>query len=136
MPELPGDVRTLLEGANIAHLATLLPDGSPHSVAVWVGTRGDDVVFFTQERSRKARNLRADPRVAISVVDSANPYATAWLRGRVVETLEGDAALEAIDELAYKYTGEPFPMRSGTLYLIEAERAGSMTLPFRPVPQR
>jgi hypothetical protein len=36
-----------------------------------------------------------------------------------------------IDRLAEKYTGRPFPMRSGVVYLVEAERAGSMTLPFR-----
>jgi PPOX class probable F420-dependent enzyme len=134
MPELPAEVRNLLEGPNVAHLATLLPDGAPHSVAVWIGTRDDHVIFFTQEHSRKARNLQADPRVAISLVDRENPYATGWVRGRVVETLGGEAALELIDGLALKYTGEPFPMRSGTVFVIEAERAGSMTLPFRPVP--
>jgi PPOX class probable F420-dependent enzyme len=129
------EVRGLLAGPNIAHIATLLPDGSPHSVAVWAGLEGDRAYFFTQERSRKARNLRSDPRVAISMVDRNNPYATGWLRGRVVETLEGEEALRLIDALAMKYTGRPFPMRSGTVYLIEAERAGSMTLPFQPVPE-
>jgi hypothetical protein len=53
----------------------------------------------------------------------------------VVETLEGEEALKLIDELAVKYTGKPFPMRSGIVYLIEAERDGSMTLPFQPVPE-
>ena len=134
MPALPDEVRSLLEGANFAHLATLLPDGAPHSVPVWIGTRGDHVVFFTQAGSRKARNLRADPRVAISLVNRENPYATGWLRGRVVKTIGGDEALAIIDGLALKYTGKPFPMRSGTVFVIEAERAGSMTLPFSPAP--
>ena len=89
-------------------------------------------MFFTQDGSRKARNLRADPRVAISIVNRENPYATGWLRGRVVKTIGGDEALEIIDGLALKYTGKPFPMRSGTVFVIEAERAGSMTLPFSP----
>jgi PPOX class probable F420-dependent enzyme len=133
MPELGDDVRTLLAGANIAHVATLLPDGAPHSVAVWAGLTGDgEPYFFTQDRSRKARNVRADPRVAISVVDRANPYFTGWLRGRVARTVEGEAALALIDELAVKYTGEPFPMRSGTVFVIEPARSGSMKLPFRP----
>ncbi len=134
MPELPDEVRGLLAGPNIAHLATLLPDGSPHSVAVWAGLEGDHPVFFTQERSRKARNLRTDPRLAISLVDRSNPYATGWLRGRVGSTLDGEAALEVIDRLSVKYTGEPFPMRSGTVFVIDVEHAGAMTLPFRPVP--
>ena len=131
MSALPDDVRERFAAANFAHLATLLPDGSPHSVAVWAEVEGDRVFFFTQPGSRKARNLGRDGRVALSVVDRANPYRTAHVRGRVAETVEGDEALALIDRLARKYTGEPFPMRSGTVYLVEVERAGSMTLPFR-----
>lgn len=128
---LPDEVRALFAAANFAHLATLLPDGSPHSVAVWADVEGDRVFFFTQPASRKARNLARDGRVALSVVDRQNPYRTAHVRGRVAGTVEGEAALALIDRLAHKYTGEPFPMRSGTVYLVEVERAGSMTLPFR-----
>jgi PPOX class probable F420-dependent enzyme len=134
MAPLPEQLRALLAGPNIAHLATLLPDGSPHSVAVWAGVDGERAYFFTQEGSRKARNIAADPRLAISLVAHDNPYATAWLRGRVVETLHGEEALAKIDALALKYTGQPFPMRSGTVFLIEADRAGSLTLPFQPLP--
>jgi PPOX class probable F420-dependent enzyme len=129
---LPDDVRALLAGPNFAHLATLLPDGSPHSVAVWADVEGDRLFFFTQPGSRKARNLARDGRVAVSVVDRENPYRTAHVRGRVAETVEGEPALELIDRLADKYTGAPFPMRSGTVYLVELDRAGSMTLPFTP----
>jgi PPOX class probable F420-dependent enzyme len=134
MAALPEELRTLLEGPNIAHIATLLPDGSPHSVAVWAGLTDGRAYFFTQEHSRKARNLREDPRVAVSIVAHDNPYATGWLRGRVVESVEGDDALVLIDELALKYTGEPFPMRQGTVYVIEATKTGALTLPFRPHP--
>src|ERR1700749_2103956 len=119
MSGIPDDVRALLEARNFGHLATVLPDGSPHSVAIWIGTEGDRVVFFTQPTSRKARNLASDPRVALSVVDRENPYRTIWLRGRVVETRTGEAALTTIDALSERYTGQPFPMRSGTVYLME-----------------
>ena len=97
-PPLPDEVRELFAGPNFGHLATVRRDGSPHTVAVWVGVEGGHVYFFTQPGSRKARNLARDPRVAISVVD-----------GR---------------------TGEPFPMRSGVVYLIEVEQAGHRVLPF------
>jgi PPOX class probable F420-dependent enzyme len=130
MAEIPEEVRTLLEGRNFAHLATLLPDGSPTSVPVWVGTEGDRVTIFTQERSQKARNLRRDPRLALSLVDRANPYRTGWLRGRVVETRTGEAALEVADAISERYTGQPFPMRSGIVLVVEPERTGAMTLPF------
>ena len=130
MAPLPDDVRELLERRNFAHVATVLPDGSPHTVAVWIGVEGDHVVFFTQPGSRKARNLARDPRVAISIVDLENPYRGADVRGRVAGTVEGEEALEIIDRLARKYTGEPFPMRSGVVFLIEPERAGYRVLPF------
>ena len=130
MAEIPADDRALLEGRNFAHIATLQPDGSPASVPVWAGIEGENVVFFTQDRSQKARNLRRDPRVAISIVDRENPYRTAWLRGRVVGLIEGEEALPTIDALSTRYTGQPFPMRSGTVFVIEADRAATMTLPF------
>ena len=125
-------VRELLVGRNFAHLATLMADGSPHSVVVWVAlVEGDRVAFFTQPGSLKARNVARDPRVALSIVDHERPYRTARLRGRVVATREGDAALEVMDAMARRYTGADFPMRSGVLYEIEVEKAGFTELPFR-----
>jgi PPOX class probable F420-dependent enzyme len=134
MADLPTDVRELFEGANYAHLATLMPDGSPQSVPVWTGIEGGRVVFFTQPASQKARNVDRDPRVAISITDRDNPYRTGRVRGRVVSTREGDAALEVMDRLSNKYTGRPFPMRSGVLYEIEPDKAGFMELPFEHRP--
>ena len=80
------------------------------------------------------RNLAADPRVAVSVVDRANPYAMAQVRGRVAETLHDDEALAVIDRISHDYTGAPFPMRSGIVFLVDVEREWSMTLPFRDTP--
>jgi PPOX class probable F420-dependent enzyme len=131
---LPPEIRDLFERANFVHVSTLLPSGAPHSVPVWVGLEGEHLCFFTQPESRKARNVERDPRVAMSVVDRENPYRMAQVRGRVAERLEGDAALEVIDRLARRYTGSPFPMRSGIVFLIEPERVQSMELPFRHSP--
>jgi hypothetical protein len=64
---LDPDVRRVLDGTSIAHLATVLPDGSPHSTPVYVGTQGDRIIFFTGPGMRKARNLRRDPRLALSI---------------------------------------------------------------------
>ena len=135
MIALPDDVRELFEGPNYAHLATVLPNGAPHSVPVWTNVEGDHVVFFTQPESRKARNVERDPRVAFSITDHAQPYRMAQVRGRVVETLHGDAALEVMDRMAIKYTGQPFPMRRGIAFLVEPERVQQMTLPFSHAPQ-
>ena len=132
MAELSDAVRGLFEGENYAHVATVLPDGAPHSVPVWTGMVGDRIAFFTQPTSRKARNLDRDPRVAISIMDAGNPYHMAQVRGRVAEVVEGDEALAIMDRLARQYTGEDFPMRSGVAFLIEPEHEFEMKLPFRP----
>jgi PPOX class probable F420-dependent enzyme len=92
---LQPEVRRLLEGTAVAHLATVLPDGSPHCVPVFVGAEGDRVVIFTGPESRKARNLRRDPRVALSLAPPDNPFSPVIVRGRVTEWLDGDAAWEA-----------------------------------------
>ena len=106
---LEPQVRELFEGANFAHLATTLPDGGPHTVPIWADVEDGRIVFFTQESSRKARNIARDPRVAISICDLENPYRSAWVRGRIVATREGDAALEVIDRLSHKYQGKDYP---------------------------
>ena len=119
------------DGRNFMHLATVLPDGAPHSIPVWAILEGGRIAFFTQSRSRKARNLAKDPRVALSVVEEDNPYRNAQIRGRVVEVIEGPEALEVIDRISLHYIGEPFPMRSGTVFWIEPETAHFTELPFR-----
>jgi PPOX class probable F420-dependent enzyme len=82
---LSNEIRALLDGPNFAHLATLMPDGSPQSVPVWVGREGDRILICTGEGSMKAKNTLRDPRVALSIVGFHDPYQEAQLRGRVVE---------------------------------------------------
>jgi PPOX class probable F420-dependent enzyme len=101
-------VRRVLDGTSIAHLASVLPDGAPHSVPVWIGTEGDHIVILTGPGSRKARNLRRDPRIALSLTPADNPFEPVLVRGRVVEWLEGDAAWTVIDRISTKYIGAPY----------------------------
>jgi PPOX class probable F420-dependent enzyme len=125
--ELPDDVRALVEGANYAHVATLLPDGSPHSVPVWIGLEGDRVAFLTGPGSRKARNLERDPRVAFSITDRDQPFSMAGIRGRVVDRLEDDAAFVVIDRLSQQYIGQSYPERTDrVVYLVEPEHAWAL----------
>jgi PPOX class probable F420-dependent enzyme len=124
---LPENVRALIEAPNIAHVATVLPDGAPHSVPVWIGSEGDRLAFLTSPNSRKARNLAREPRVAISITDRGNPHTMAQIRGRVTERLEGDAAWVIIDRLSHKYIGQPYPLRTDrVVFLVQAERAWGM----------
>lgn len=117
------DVRRAFDGTSLAHLATVLPDGSPHSVPLWAGTHGDHIVFLTGPRSRKARNLRRDPRVALSLTPADNPFEPVIVRGRVVRWLEGDAAWEIIDQISAKYIGRPYSRtEERVVAVVEPER--------------
>ncbi len=128
MTELPEAVRTLLDGPNFAHIATVLPDGGPHSVPVWIGLEGGRIAFLTGPGSRKARNLDRDPRVAISITAHDNPFTMAVIRGRVAERIDGDEAWAIIDRISHKYTGQPYPLRTGrVVFLIDHEHAKAHT---------
>lgn len=137
MPQpLSQEIKQLLDRANFAHLATVMPDGSPQSVPVWVGRDGDRILVCTGEGSLKARNTRRDPRVALSIVDFHDPYMEAQIRGRVVER-RPDPDLAIMDPVSHKYTGKPFPFRdpAGRVALvIEVEKARYVKLPFEHTP--
>jgi PPOX class probable F420-dependent enzyme len=128
MTKLPAEVEHLIDGVNYAHIATLLPDGAPHAVPVWVGREGDRIVVLTSPGSRKARNIDRDPRVALSLVDHSQPVVMATIRGRVTECLTGEAAWTIIDRLSVKYTGQPYPLRTDrVVYLIEPDKAQAIS---------
>jgi len=134
--ELSNDIRSLLDRPNFAHLATLMSDGSPQSVPVWIGREDDRVLICTGEGSLKARNTLRDPRVALSVVDFHNPYEEVQLRGRVVER-RPDRDFHYMDVISKKYTGKPFPFRNpeGRVALvIEFDKAKYSKLPFEHTP--
>jgi PPOX class probable F420-dependent enzyme len=109
MTVLNDEARALFAGPNIAHIATLLPDGGPHSVPVMIDIEGEYLAFYTSPRSRKARNLVVDDRIAISVTDRENLVRSALVRGRVVKRVGGDAGWQIVDRIFAKYTGGPYP---------------------------
>ena len=137
MPQpLSSEIKQLLDRPNFAHLATLMPDGSPQSVPVWVGRESDRILVCTGESSLKAKNTGRDPRVALSIVDFHDPNVEAQLRGRVVER-RPDEAFTLMDPISRKYTGQPFPFRrpEGRVALvIEIEKARFAKLPFQHTP--
>lgn len=120
---LEPDVRRILDTTVVVHLATVSPDGAPHSVPLWVTTRGDQILFLTGPESRKARNLRRDPRVALSLTPADNPFLPVVIRGRVVEWIDGDAAWAVADEIAMKYIGQAYSREQPRVIgVIEPER--------------
>ena len=69
----------------------------------------DKVVFNTAAGRAKHRNMEADPRVTVLLLDPANGYRYAELRGTVTMTEEGGD--QGIDDLSQKYLGKPYPFR-------------------------
>lgn len=114
-----------------AHLATLMPDGSPQVTPVWVDFDGRHLMINTAEKRQKDRNLQRDGRVALSLIDPDNAYRYLEVRGRVVErTTQGADA--SIDALARKYLGtDSYPWRQPgevrVIYKIEPEHTTSNT---------
>lgn len=134
---LSDDVKQLVSGANFAHLASLMSDGSPQVAPVWVDLERDTILICTGEGSLKAKNTRRDARVALSVIAMDNPYREAQIRGRVVER-RPDADFRIMDRISHKYTGKPFPFRDKpaqrVVLVIAVERARYTALPFVHAP--
>jgi len=123
--------RDLLETKKaFAHVATLGSDGAPQVTPVWVDFDGTNVLFNTAKGRVKVRNLREDPRVALSIQDPENPYRYVQIRGRIVESTEKGADAH-IDKLAKKYLGkDTYPFRQPgevrIIYKIRPERVQGM----------
>ncbi len=114
MVELTEKAKTFLSKPNFGALATLNPSGAPQVSAMWVHLDDEGhVIVNTAVGRRKDQNMRADPRVSVTVTDTANPYDKVSIQGRVVRFIEGDEAEGMIDFLSEKYTGQtPYPWRS------------------------
>jgi PPOX class probable F420-dependent enzyme len=128
--QIPTKFLDLFEKRAFAHLATLMPDGRPQVTPVWCELEGGRVVVNSAKGRQKDRNLRRDPRVALSLQDPENPYRYLEVRGRVTEITEQGADAH-IDKLAKKYMGvERYPNRKAgevrVIYRIEPEHFTSM----------
>ncbi len=112
MAELTDSARKKIDAPNLAFLATVMDDGSPQVTPVWIGLENGYITFNTAAGRRKEKNMRRDPRVAISVADRDDFYDRVEIRGRVVELIEGEEAERQIDDLARKYLGrDQYPWR-------------------------
>jgi PPOX class probable F420-dependent enzyme len=107
----------LLDGKNYAVLATVNPDGSPQTSAMWVGRDGGDLLFSTVEGRVKHRNMLRDPRISVTVLDSSDPENYVELRGRV--SMTPDIGREVDTGLSWKYDGQdPGEDRPGAVRVV------------------
>lgn len=131
MAELSEHAQELLRNPNLGFLATVDPSGWPQVTPVWVDVQDGRILVNTAIGRIKDRNVRGDPRVAISIAASNNPWDKIDVRGRIVDIVEGDEAERHIDRLAQKYIGqETYPFRAPgerrVKLVIEPERVHEM----------
>ena len=107
MIAIPESVRALVAEGHLAHLVTVNADGSPQVSVVWMGLDGDELVSGHLDERVKVRNLRRDPRAAVSmeskVVEPSGlqRHLVAQCTGRVAE----GGAPELLQALAHVYLG-------------------------------
>ena len=107
---VPPEVDELLSRPNPAVVATLRPDGSPHSVPTWYDWEDGRVLLNMEDTRLRLGYMRRDPRVALTVLADDGWYRHVSLLGRIV-SIEDDEDLADIDRLAVRYTGQPFRTR-------------------------
>ena len=109
--KVPEKFSDLFQKKAFANLATIMPDGSAQVTPVWVDYDGQYVRVNTARGRQKDKNMKHDPRVALSIVDPDNPYRYLEVRGRVADSTEKGAD-EHIDSLSQKYLGKAvYPFR-------------------------
>ena len=133
---LSDEVKELVERPNFAHLATIMPDGSPHSAPVWIGREGSLLFICTEGSSLKGKNTLREPRISLSLVDFVDPYTEVQIRGRVIER-RPDHQLKYYDAVSLKYIGKPWPYRDEKepiVLVIEVTKARYSKQPFEHTP--
>ncbi|MGW6335215.1 PPOX class F420-dependent oxidoreductase [Nocardia rhamnosiphila] len=129
--ELPAEARRLLDGRNFATVATIDPDGRPQTSVVWMDREGDTVLFSSTTTRRKVRNLARDPRIALTVLDAANPYRSVDIQGTAELIEDPDKSLPS--RLSRKYLGEQPPPEPDTIHRfivrVTPERVTGFSMP-------
>jgi PPOX class probable F420-dependent enzyme len=127
---IPQGFQDLLTKKAFAHLATIMPDGSPQVTPVWFDFDGGHVRVNSAKGRLKDRNMRRNGQVALAIQDPDNPYRYLAVRGRVEGITEAGADAH-IDSLAKKYLGQDrYPHRQPgevrVIYRIRPERVSTM----------
>lgn len=127
---IPESHKDLLESTALAAVATVGPGGAPQVNPVWFGWDGALLSFSQTTVRQKLRNLHKDERIALSIVDPANPYRYLEIRGKVVEFIP-DPEKAFIDAMSQKYLGlEKYPWGTAeeqrVIVVVEPERALTM----------
>jgi PPOX class probable F420-dependent enzyme len=129
--EMPTSHRALLDRPLIASLATRLPGGHAQTQPVWFELDGTDLLVGTTRERQKGRNLEADPRATLLVVDPAD--SSRWIEVRTDVDLTDIDAEAVLDRLTRRYTTDRHYY--GSIYP-EAQRGRETRVTARLHPRR
>lgn len=110
---VPPDIDEFLSRPNHAVVATLRPDGSPHTAVTWYDWEDGRVLLNMEATRLRLGWMARDGRVALTAIDPDNFYRHISLLGRIVDIHEDDD-LADIDRLSRRYGGEPYPARDAS----------------------
>jgi PPOX class probable F420-dependent enzyme len=108
---LPQELHAFLAQPNPSVIATLTPEGEPHSAATWYLWDDGRVLVNMAATRKRLGHMRRDPHVSLTILDKDVWYRQLTLRGRVTEIADDDG-LEGIDRLARHYTGNDYARRA------------------------
>jgi PPOX class probable F420-dependent enzyme len=105
---LDSDTIRLAEGANLATVVTLMPDGQPQALLTWVDTDGEHLLINTEPQRQRSKNVDRDPRITVLIHSADDAHDWSEVRGHVVDTITGPTARAHIDKLSNKYNGTDY----------------------------
>ncbi len=127
LTSLSAPAQALLGSDAVAHVWTSNADGSPQVSVVWVIVQGDKIVFGCDTMSQKARNLRRNPAILLSIEDDIR-NAQGFQRHLVIRgkaTLDDRPDPGLMDQIATKYTGlarHPLVLRAASVVSVSIDR--------------
>lgn len=104
----PG-IRAILEQRLLARVTTIGPDGYPHTVPIWYMLDGDDIVIATGPEARKVKNIRSNPKGAVTIGGDANNDYSSYQVGYLFQgdwAIEGEPGFDWIRRIAYRYVDD------------------------------
>ncbi len=130
MVTIPSGYADLLQSTALANVATIGPHGEPQVNPVWFGWDGEHVLFSQTKGRQKYHNVQREPRIALSIVDPANPFRYLEIRGKIAR-IDEDPDFAFINSMAKKYMGKdeyPFhqPGDVRVVLVIEPEHTTQM----------
>jgi PPOX class probable F420-dependent enzyme len=124
---IPENFHDLFSRPILCALTTINPDGGPHTVPVWCDFDGEHVRVNMPAATKKARNLKVNPKLSLLIIDPQNGRHWIEIQGYVGELKDAaHGARDHINQLSAKYTGNPVYQPFGAsgvnrqMYLIEA----------------